>query len=118
VDETVLEETVPTMDKRIWAWIRQKVDFVFLYDRVGDDRVLVVRGKDRITASVGPQNCFLDHNGEEVYRILMPNDPTKGYETILAGFNNELPDYDREKERVAALKKQEVAKKLQQKIKS
>lgn len=117
IDDETTETTVPTMDKRAWAWVQEQADMVFLYDTVGEDRVMVIRGKDKIRASCNPDGHFLDPEGEPVNRILMPDDPKKGYATLLAGWNNELPDYDREKARKAAIKKEQAVKKLQQVVK-
>lgn len=107
-----VKETVPTMDKRAWAWVQERADFVFLYDMIGNDRIIAVRGDSFIQAGCSPEGRFLDSNGEPINKIKMPDDPTKGYETLLAGFNNELEDYERDKARKEAIRQQALREKL------
>lgn len=115
-DANVLE-TVPTMDKRAWAWVQERADFVFLYDMIGSDRVMAVRGDSFIQAGCSPEGRFLDSNGEPINKIKMPDDPTKGYETLLAGFNNELEDYEREKARKEAIRQAALKDKIKKNAK-
>lgn len=113
IDGSKYEQVIPTMDRRAWEWVCEKVDFVFCLDYVGKDRLLVVRGNSRVRASVGPVGRFLDPNGEPISRIKLPDDADAGYEVLLAGFNNQLWDYDRLRAEEEAAKKQKAQAVLQ-----
>jgi hypothetical protein len=112
IDSSISKLYRPTMDKRAWEWVQQKVDFVFCLDYVGTDRILMIRGGSKVRTSVSPAGKFLDPNGEPLNMILMPTDPQLGYETLLAGFNNELWDYGRMKQAEKEAEKAKAAAKL------
>lgn len=113
-DET--EEVRPTLDKRPWAWVQTAADIVMCYDFVGNDRVLTIRGNERVMARCGLPDNFIATDGEPLNAFLMPNEPTEGYERLMQAFDNELPDYYRQREAEAQAKKKENVAKLQAKV--
>lgn len=110
-------EIRPSMDKRAWQWAQTAADIVLCYDFIGSDRVCIVRGNERVMARCGLEDRFIADDGEPLNAFKVPNDPSASYETLLAAFNNELPDYFRSKETEAKAKKKEVLAKLKNKVK-
>jgi hypothetical protein len=99
------EEVRPSLDKRGWAWVQTAADIVLCYDFHGADRVLIVRGNERVMARCGLEDRFIATDGKPLNAILMPNDPAVGVEMLYKAFDNELPDYYREKARIEQAKK-------------
>ena len=95
-DGTSLERLEPSCTGQATGVIQRMCDNVFHYDWVANDRVMTLRSPDNLVwTSIGlDSDRFLDPDGEPLRRIVIPNDPTKGYETLNKAFENKLRDYD------------------------
>lgn len=112
VEDSVTQEVRPSLDKRPWAWVQTATDIVMCYDFVGNDRVLTIRGNERVMARCGLKDNFIADDGDELNAFLMPNKPEEGYERLMQAFDNELPDYYRQKEAEAQAKKKANVEKM------
>jgi hypothetical protein len=95
-DGTVLERIEPSCTGQAISAVQRYCDYVFHYDFCVNDRVVTIRSTDNnVWTSCGRNETFLDPDGSEIKRLLIPSgDPTEGYSVLERGFRNELRDYD------------------------
>lgn len=95
-DGTVLERIEPSCTGQAISAVQRYCDYVFHYDFCVNDRVITVRSTtNNVWTSCGRNETFLDPDGTEVNRLLIPSDdPTAGYDILERGFQNKLRDYD------------------------
>lgn len=69
-----------------------KVDANFVFDYVGDKRVLFLQGDDELVADHSIDGHFLTTDGREIKEIYMGTNPHEAMQTFEKAFNNQL-DY-------------------------
>lgn len=87
------ERIEPSCSGSAWKIAQSMCDYVFHLEFVNKQRVVTVRDLDNIAlAACGRNDVFLDPDGKELSRFVIPNEASKVYETVLAAYNNELRD--------------------------
>jgi hypothetical protein len=95
-DGAVWSRIEPSCPPASWKIAQSMCDFVFHTEFVGGNRIINVRDLDNTTlASCNPEiDCFLDPDGKELRRFVVPNDKSKVYSALHDAFSNKLHDYD------------------------
>jgi hypothetical protein len=87
-----------------------KVDAQFTMHYEDDQRIMTVRGDDRIAAKCDIDDHFLTTSGEQIQDFVLGNrGPAKAYERLLAAYNNEVKyaSYDAMQEAKSSKEKKE-----------
>lgn len=91
------ERIEPSCSGSAWKIAQSMCDYVFHLEFLNKQRVVTVRDLDNIAlAACGRNDVFLDPDGKELSRFVVPNEAPKVFETVLAAYNNELRDVDYE----------------------
>lgn len=70
VDNTAYEIVQPTATGKTIEYLQAVADFFLCYEFYDDQRVIFVRGTDRVNAACGPTGCFLDKKTKEPLTVL------------------------------------------------
>ena len=92
------DRIVPTMSRQARQVIEPLVDIWTYYMYDGDRRVLVIQGDDHISAGHRLVKRFRTPAGKPIRQIEMGRSAKRGYQNLMAAFNNEYipPDEARE----------------------
>lgn len=89
----VYEMVVPTCSNQAWEYLKEVADFMIYYGYHGSERSFTIRGSDSCAAACGPDNVFLDPDGNQLVEFPAGNSPKEAYDNLLAGFSNKLYGY-------------------------
>lgn len=106
-DSGKIERLTPIMPARCEDIVGGKVDGWFMYDYVGDSRVLVIQGDETIAAGHRIDGRFLTKDGRRVREIPMGGSAKEALENFKKAFDNEL-EYATYKEARDAKKRERV----------
>lgn len=84
-----IEKLVPLIKGGGEEILNGKMNGWFAYDYVGQDRVLVILGDERVGAGHNIKNHFLTPSGERVREIPMGADEGEAYANLVNAFNNQ-----------------------------
>ena len=93
-DDEAPEMFVPTCKPACWQFLKACCDYAFYYGFSGNRRVLVLRGNEEIWTACGPEDFFLDPDGNPLQRISMGTSPKEAYTNLLRAFANKIRDLD------------------------
>jgi len=80
----------PTCSPACWEYLKAVCDFAFYYSYVGKDRVLTIRGDDRIWSACGSEDHFLTKGGEPISLFHAGKSYKTAYKNLTAAFANKL----------------------------
>ncbi len=83
-----IEKLVPLMGARAEELLVGKLDAWFAYDYNESDRVLVVRGDERVAAGSRIKGHFLTPGGRSVKEVPMGDSEEEAWENLIAAFEN------------------------------
>ncbi len=105
-----VEKLVPELAARCEEILGGKVDGWFVYDYIGDERVMVIMGDDRTGAGHRIDGHFVTTDGRRAREIDMGGGPKQALTNFLAAFRNEQT-YETHKEfRQARRRRKEAAR--------
>jgi hypothetical protein len=84
-----IEKLVPNLANRCEEIVGGKVDGWFCYDYDGDDRVLIVRGNQAISAGHRIDGRFQTPDGRPINEVYAGTNPTETMTNFIAAFHNE-----------------------------
>jgi len=107
-DGIIIEETQPTMTGWAYDWCKIPVEFAGYYGYWGYDRVLHIRGNQRLYASAGvsedhflqPHRKGVERPGEPYQAIPMGDSAQKAWTNLQKAWDNKLPGIFTETEEV------------------
>lgn len=89
-DGRTIERMVPAMSKQADSIVNGKVDGWFCYDYVGEQRVLVVSGRENVNAGHRIRGHFMTTDGKALKDISMGRSSAEAFHNFMAAFDNEI----------------------------
>ena len=105
------DRIVPTMSRQARQVIEPLVDIWTYYMYDGDRRVLVIQGDDHISAGHRLVKRFRTPAGKPIRQIEMGRSAKRGYQNLMAAFNNEYTPPDEAREEGESKKRFTIRKK-------
>jgi hypothetical protein len=103
-DGSKYDRVMPTMSNQARKIIEPLVDIwtYFTYD--GNKRVLVIQGDDHVSAGHRLVDRFRDADGKPIRQISMGRSAKRGYQNLVAAFNNEYREKEEEPKKARRFK--------------
>lgn len=79
----------PSCTTAVFEWLKKAMDFAFFLGYHNKKRAIHCRW-DTIWTKCGLPNRFLNVKGQQLHAFYLPEDPAKGYETLLQAWNNKI----------------------------
>ena len=86
-----IDKLVPNLAGKCEEIVNGKVDAWFMYDYIGSDRVMFLRGNEEIGAGHRIDGRFLTPEGERISELYMGNSAKEGLDNFLLAFKNQWP---------------------------